>query len=228
MNVEKIGGLNFDKLYKILNLSNITDAQKIKFVSSNKFEINNIVEKSISDVDFNWLMQNRALKKFRPLKNSYTKRGDKLLLAQALNIPASDVPKYIRNVTDILKNATKLSQIEQVSINKLRSYVYRHGNQDELVAFFDNELANSNNIKNSLDKNLEYENGGIADYFVRPIHRMKNKTFIALVNTIDKYVNKFVENGFLTQKEADELSKYSLIRVYQLWQNSKLINAIKI
>lgn len=227
MNVEKIGSLNFDIIYKVLSSSNISDATKTKFIYKNRFEINNIVEKSINDDDFNWLMQNRALKKFRPIKNSFTKRGDKIILAKSLNIPVSDVPKYIKNVTNNLKHKNELAQIENVSVEKLKTYIYRHGNQDELVVFFDNELSKSKNIKKTLENNLKYNTNGLADYFIRPIHRMKNQTLIELFNVINKNISTEKEKGSISQKEMNEILNESFIKLYKIQQNSKLINALK-
>ena len=66
--------------------------------------------------------------------------------------------------------------------------------KEQLVKFWDYKLGHIKDVIKYLYSTLEYNTGGIADYFVRPIHRMNNKT---------------------------------LIKLYHIQNNSKLINAVK-
>ncbi|MBQ8212026.1 MAG: hypothetical protein IJZ27_05815, partial [Treponema sp.] len=91
MKVEKIDHLNFESFQKILESTSITDSQKVQFINENRAQIKQILETKISSMDFKTMMQKRALIKFRPLKNSFTKKGDKILLAKALEINPSEV-----------------------------------------------------------------------------------------------------------------------------------------
>ena len=123
MKVNRIETLDLESIYKVLNSKEITEAQKTKFVLSNSTNIKKIMKRSIDDKDFKLLMKNRAIKKFRPIKNSYTKIGDKMILAKALSLQPSKLPRYIKNVTQMMKDSTELdflpkSTLETMFANK--------------------------------------------------------------------------------------------------------------
>ena len=109
----------------------------------------------------------------------------------------------------------------------LKTYVYRHGSKDDLVAFLDYELKKAEDLTKSLYRTLEYYSGGVADYFIRPIHRMDNKTLIKLFDVINKNIKQKQIAGKLSEAESEEVAKYALLRIYEIQNNSKLINAIK-
>ena len=227
MKIEKIEHLDFLKLQEILSSTRITDSEKIRFIEQNKPEIEKIVDVKISNEDFNYLIQNRNLVKFRPLKNSFTKKGDKILLAKALNINPSEVSSYIKNVSDSIQKLDKIDFLSEDKVEMLKTYVYRHGSKDELVNFLDYELTKSKDTVKSLYKTLTYHSGGIADYFIRPIHRMDDKTLIKIFKIINKHIKQAFRDGNITDEESKKIAKWTLIRIYQIQNNSKLINAIK-
>ena len=227
MKIEKIEHLDFLKLQEILSSTRITDSEKIRFIEQNKPEIEKIVDVKISNEDFNYLIQNRNLVKFRPLKNSFTKKGDKILLAKALNINPSEVSSYIKNVSDSIQKLDKIDFLSEDKVEMLKTYVYRHGSKDELVNFLDYELTKSKDTVKSLYKTLTYHSGGIADYFIRPIHRMDDKTLIKIFKIINKHIKQAFRDGNITDAESKKIAKWTLIRIYRIQNNSKLINAIK-
>ena len=227
MKIEKIEHLDFLKLQEILSSTRITDSEKIRFIEQNKPEIEKIVDVKISNEDFNYLIQNRNLVKFRPLKNSFTKKGDKILLAKALNIKPSEVSSYIKNVSDSIQKLDKIDFLSEDKVEMLKTYVYRHGSKDELVNFLDYELTKSKDTLKSLYKTLTYHSGGIADYFIRPIHRMDDKTLIKIFKIINKHIKQAFRDGNITDAESKKIAKWTLIRIYRIQNNSKLINAIK-
>ena len=227
MKIEKIEHLDFLKLQEILSSTRITDSEKIRFIEQNKPEIEKIVDVKISNEDFNYLIQNRNLVKFRPLKNSFTKKGDKILLAKALNINPSEVSSYIKNVSDSIQKLDKIDFLSEDKVEMLKTYVYRHGSKDELVNFLDYELTKSKDTLKSLYKTLTYHSGGIADYFIRPIHRMDDKTLIKIFKIINKHIKQAFRDGNITDAESKKIAKWTLIRIYRIQNNSKLINAIK-
>ena len=112
-------------------------------------------------------------------------------------------------------------------MDMLKTYVYRHGSKDELVAFLDYELTQSKNLTESLYRTLNYYSGGIADYFIRPIHRMDNNTLIKVYRIIDKHIKKSITEGNLTDADSKLVAKWALVQIYKIQNNSKLINAIK-
>lgn len=227
MKVEKIEPINWEYVQKVMTSNNLTEAQKAQFVKSNRTKIKEIIETKITSKEFENLMENRPLQKFRPLKNSYTKIGDKIILAKALSIEPNQVADYIKNVVNSMKDVKNINFLSPNTMDLIKSYVYRHGSKDELVAFLDYELTKSKHITESLYKNLNYYAGGIADYFIRPIHRMDNKTLVKLYNVIDKHIQISRQNGIITDEESKKLAEWTLIQIYKIQNNSKLINAIK-
>jgi hypothetical protein len=227
MQVSRVDSLDFDTFYKLLTSNKITEAQKTQFVISNHNKIKHLMSYEITNVEFNILMQNRILQKFRPLKNSYTKAGDKVILAKALNVPTQNIPKYIKKVAQTLKETHDLDFLPHSTLEMIKTYVYRHGSKDELVAFLDYELTKSEDKIKTLYKTLEYYSGGIADYFIRPIHRMDNKTLVKIFSIINKHINKAYQEGNLSEAESQKHAKWALLQIYNIQNNSKLINAIK-
>ena len=227
MKIDRIEHLDLEALKNVLSSTQITDSQKVQFVNKYKPEIEQIIKTQISNMDFRTIMQKRALIKFRPLKNSFTKKGDKIILAKALNINPSEVSNYIKNVASAMNNIDNIHGLTPEKMDMLKTYVYRHGSKDELVAFLDYELTQSKNIVESLYKTLNYYSGGIADYFIRPIHRMDNKTLIKVYRIIDKHIKKSITDGNLTDADSKLIAKWALVQIYKIQNNSKLINAIK-
>ena len=227
MKVEKIEPISWEYVQKIMASNKLTEAQKAQFVRTNRAKIKEVIETKITSAEFKGLMENRPLQKFRPLKNSYTKMGDKIILAKALRIEPSQVADHIKNIANSMKDVDNLDFLSIDNFEMIKSYVYRHGTKDELVAFLDYELTKSKHVVDSLYKNLNYYAGGIADYFIRPIHRMDNKTLVKLYNVIDKHINISRQNGIITDEESKKLAEWTLIQIYKIQNNSKLINAIK-
>ena len=227
MEIKRVENLDFKRLMQVLSSSEITEKQKTEFVQKNKPQVEKIMTLKISGMDYKTLMQKRELKKFRPIKNSFTKKGDKLILAKALNINPSEVNDYIKRTSSIINNINDIDFLSPDKIEMLKTYVFRHGSKDELVNFLDYELKKSKNIVKSLYKNLEYYSGGVADYFIRPIHRMDNRTLIEVFNVINKNIKQKTLEGNISEAESEKLAKWALIKIYKIQNNSKLINAIK-
>jgi hypothetical protein len=227
MKVSKIEGINFEKVMEVLTSNKISDAQKAQFVSQHQPQIKQIMETKISDNEFKDMMEKRAIIKFRPLKNSFTKKGDKILLAKALEINPSDINGYIKKVSTEIENTENLKFLPKDKIEMIKTYVYRHGSKDEVVNFLDYELKQAKNKVKTLYKTLTYYTGGVADYFIRPIHRMDNKTLIRVYKVINKHIQESYKNGDISDVDNKMLAKWALIRIYKIQNNSKLINAIK-
>ena len=205
----------------------ISDAQKAQFITQNQPQIKQIMDAKISDSEFKDMMGKRAIIKFRPLKNSFTKKGDKLLLAKALEVNPSDINGYIKKVSNVIGNVEDLNFLSKDKVEMIKTYVYRHGSKDEVVNFLDYELMHAKNKMKTLHKTLTYYTGGVADYFIRPIHRMDNKTLIKIYKIINKHIQESYANGDISDIDNKKLAKWALIRIYKIQNNSKLINAIK-
>ena len=150
-----------------------------------------------------------------------------ILLAKSLNIPVSQVDNYIRKVAEDMKKVNGLNFLPIETFELIKNYVYRHGSVSTLTSFLNYELTYSKNVIDTLYCNLEYYSGGIADYFIRPIHRMSNKTMLNLYEVINENIYIACENGDITEKQKLDLSKYALIKLYKIKNNSKFINAVK-
>ena len=219
--------ITLSKVHEILTSNKITDSQKTQFVRHYKTEIQQALEVKLSGTEFKWIMSKRPLQKFKPVRNSFTKRGDKIMLAEMLGIEPSDVNDYISNIEDDLQDLDKLSFLPKDKIDAIKTYVYRHGSKDDIVKFLDYELTTSTDMLKTLYRTLDYHTDGLADYFIRPIHRMSNKTLIKLYNVIDKHLKSARDNGSISEEQYNETARNALIRIYQLQNNSKFINAVK-
>lgn len=227
MKVNKIEAIDFENIYKILSSGKITDAQKTDFIRKNLLEIKKIMITKISSQEFKTLMQNRAIIKFRPLKNSFTKKGDKILLAHALEVKPSDIAGYIKKTSEAIEKMSELSFLPPDKLEMIKTYVYRHGSKEEVVNFLDYELTKADDKIQALYTTLRYYNNGVADYFIRPIHRMDNKTLIKIYKIINKHISQAKENGITSEAESEKISKWALVQIYKIQNNSRFINAIK-
>ncbi len=225
--INLITPITLSKVHEVLTSNKITDSQKTDFVRRYKTQIQEAIDVKISGTEFKWIMSNRPLPKFKPLKNSFTKRGDKIMLAKMLCIEPAELDDYISEVEDAMQDFDNLGFLPKDKLDAIKTYVYRHGSKDGIVVFLDYELRSSTDMLKTLYSTLDYYSGGLADYFIRPIHRMSNKTLIKLYNVIDKNLKNARDTGSITEEQYDKTAKSALVRIYQLQNNSKLINAIK-
>lgn len=221
--IQPIGSLNALEIHKILSSEKLTNGQKAEFIRKNNSAIKDVIKFEISTEEFKQIMENRPLIRFRPLKNSFTKQGDDILLAKALDINKKDIRKYINSIIDSnfeIHNRQELDSIEQA-----KSYVYRHGTKEQVIAFLEYELSDVKNVLQILYRTLADNTGGMADYFNRPIHRMDNLTMRRMYNVIDKSLNNSAACGCLDSERRQEAAEWALVRIYQIQNNSRLIRA---
>ena len=224
--ITAINSIDTILLSKVLTSEKLTDNQKAEFLKNNAKAIKELVKAEISRAEFKKIMQNRPLIRFRPLKNSFTKKGDDIMLAKALNIEKNEIKKFI---TTIIENKFEIKNSQdKENIEKTKTYVYRHGTRDQIVSFLEYELSDVKTTLQKLYKTLEYNSGGLADYFSRPIHRMSNITLSKLYNTIDKSLHACEKAGVITKKELNSTSQWALVKIYQIQNNSKLLKAYEI
>lgn len=226
MEVPKIDVINIYTVHTVLDSSQISMYDKAKFVNQNISAIENIINYDITSNDFKNIMLQRPIQMFRPLQNSFRKRGDQFILAKSLDIKSKDVPKYI---DDLLENFPKLKDTHMTleSMEKIKTYVYRHGTQKQVVKALDYELTSSKDKLKTLYSTLSYNTSGLADYFKRPIHRMTNTTLFALYDVINKHLNNMQTNGDIIEEERLRVSSLALVRIYEIQKNSKFIQAVK-
>ena len=227
--IEKLNSGNLDiySLYKIMSSPKLDDYQKLEFVRINRNEIKHLMDRKISNPEFFNMMQNRPLIKFRPIRNSYTKWGDKILLSKALGILPSQVTEYVKNVTYAVGGISQMKNLPMEKIDSIKTYVYRHGSSEQVGIFLDYELKNSKNFLKTLKATLSYGTGGVAEHYVRPIHRLTNKTMINLFNIIDKNLNAAEMKGFINSAQKEQIAHEVLVRLYSIQQDQKIIKPIK-
>lgn len=224
--MKKINGIDsIDalKLHRILSSEKLTDKQKAEFIKQNAIAIKDTLKIEISKSEYQMLMSNRPLVRFRPLKNSFTKKGDTIILAQSLGISEKDVKKHIDSIIE--NNFEIQDDLKRDNIEKMKTYVYRHGTKDQVISFLEYELSDTKTILQKLYKTLDENSGGLCNYFSRPIHRMDNKTLGKLFNTIDKCLKNAEKSGIITSEELNSTAEWALVRIYQIQNNSKLIRA---
>lgn len=176
--------------------------------------------------EYSSLLKNRPLIKYRPLKNSFTKHGDKKLLAESLEIKEPDVNKYIDNI--INTNFEIQDGISKDNIEKVKTYVYRHGRKDQAIEYLKYELSDVKTTLKRLYKTLEDNSGGICDYFARPIHLLDNGTLKKMHIVINGSLNSAQNAGTITVPQSVEASEWALKRIYEIQSNQKIIGAAKI
>lgn len=225
-----INNLDLYKVREVMTSSEISRTEKIQFLKKNHTEIRNLAKEKISSSDFEAIMDNRPLKLFKPIKNAYTKVGDKRILAIALGIKPSEVNNYIQNVTEQISTKQDLDTlgISKDNYNKIKTYVYRHGTKAQVVNFLDYELSHTKNILTMLYETLDYHSCGVANYFMRPIHRFDNNTLINIYNTIDRNLRQSFHAGMISEAKALDTSEWALARIYEIQNNQKILNAIKL
>ena len=220
--------LNLSGVRKVLSSTKITDEQKLQFLRKNKVEIKSMVETAITGSEFKSLMKNRPLIKFRPLKNSFTKAGDKKILAKTLNIKPTMVDAYIQDAIVSMKSVEGVGKYSIDELEAIKTYVYRHGTKQQLIDTLDYDLSHVKDILTFLYKTLEYHSGGVADYFMRPIHRMDNNTMFLIYKTMDKHLKKCEQSGIIDSERNREISEWALAKIYKIQNNQKLRNAVKL
>lgn len=228
--INPVGNLDLYKVHEVMTSSKITTEQKIQFLKKNHSEIKHLADEKISGSDFKMMMKNRPLKLFRPIKNSYTKAGDKKLLAMALQIPTTNVDEYIKNMTLQVRSMQDLNSmgIPKDEYEQIKTYIFRHGTKEQLTIYLDYELAHAQDTLKMLYHTLEYNSGGVADYFIRPIHKLDNKTMLGIYNTIDKNLKLSKSAGKISDVQAQETAQWALAQIYQIQNNQQLRNAIKL
>lgn len=227
MEIHRLEPLTLNKVYNVLSATHISAAQKEEFVMVNRTEINELLLGKINTASFQTIMQGRKLQLFKPLKNSYTKAGDKKILAKALGIATGDVDSYIHGISEAIEDG-EITDYPKDKIEMIMTYVYRHGKKNELLNFVDYELSSAKDILGVLYRTLEYNAGGAADYFVRPIHRLDNKTIVSLYDIIDKNLKNAVRTGDLSAIDCERTSEWALVRIYEIQNNQKLKNALRL
>ena len=225
--IDSLTPITLAKVHEILTSNKISHGQKTEFIRHYKTQIQEALDIKLTGTEYKWIMGNRPLQKFRFLRNSVTKRGDKRMLAMVLEIEPCEVDEYIENVTEAIKEVNELDFLPKDELDAIKTYVYRHGSKDEIVDFLDYELRKSKDVLKTLYSTLEYHTGGIADYFIRPVHRMSNSTMIELYNVINKNLQSTYKTGSISKEQYDNNAKNALIRIYEIQNNSKIINAIK-
>lgn len=223
LSVEKTSPLTTVDIYKILSSKKLSDKEKADFIKNNKHLIKATLKKEITRQEYDAIMEQRPLIKFRPLKNSFTKRGDEIILAKSLNIDKKDIQKEINAVIESgFRNRT---QKDLDRVEKMSTFVFRHGTKDQLIAFLEYELSDVQTTLKKLYHLLDLNSGGLARYFSRPIHRMNNRTIGRLYKTIDKCLKKSAGQGFIKENELNIASKWALVQIYKIQNNQKIIHA---
>lgn len=223
--IENISHRSLDlySLYHIMSSPKLDDYQKLEFVRKNRMEIKNLMARKISNPEFFNMMQNRPLIKFRPLKNSYTKAGDKILFAKSVGILPSQVSDYVKNVTHAMSDMNQMSSLPMDKMDAIKTYVYRHGSNEQVAILLDYELKSSKDMLKTLKKTLDYGTGGAADHYVRPIHRMTNKVLLNMFNVIDDNLKAAQASGIISSDTKETIANEVLVRLYSIQYNQKII-----
>ena len=229
MDIQSImsGPLTINKVYNVLSATHISASDKEQFIQVNQTAIEQLFAGKANSMAFQQIMKGRPLQLFKPIKNSFTKAGDKKLLAKNMGIPASEVDDYIHEIAEDIGNGD-LSDVSKSTIETLKTYVFRHGKKEDLLTFLDYELSSASDILGVLYRTLQYNTGGAADYFVRPIHRMNNQTLVKMYDIVDKNLKDAARSGDISELERERTAEWALVRIYEIQNNQKFRNAVKL
>lgn len=221
--IDKISELNSLEVYKILASNKLSNMDKAEFIRENEHLIQNAMAQNITKSEFTTLMRHRPLIKYKPIKNSFTKHGDDIILSKTLGISPKDIQKTINAVIESdfeINNQHDLDKIET-----MQTYVYRHGTKNQVIKFLEHELSDTKMTLTKLYRTLDMNSGGIAGYFSRPIHRMNNHTIKRLYKVIDGSLRKSQADGYINEEEFNSASKWALVQIYKIQNNQKIIHA---
>lgn len=207
----------------ILATNKLTNEQKFQFIKENMATIKSFNKEEIDVQDLKEILKSRPLIRFRPLKNSFTKQGDKILLAKSLNLKPKEVNGYINTL--VSEGIGTNSNISNDNIEKVKSYVFRHGTKKQVLKFLEHELSDTKNVLTNLYKTMEENAGGLFDYYQRPIHRMSNNNLAQLYQVIEKALKTAEKSGDIDKQALKYNSEWALVKIYQIQNNSKLIRA---
>lgn len=222
----KITSIDAITVSRVLGSNKLTYQQKAEFIKQNSSAIKQIAKSEITEDELEMILKKRPLIRFRPLKNSFTKRGDKILLAKSLGIESKEVNSYINKVVDSgFKTDEKVSAED---ISKVGNYVFRHGTKQQVIKFVDYELSDAKFTLERLYRLVDENDGGLFEYFSRPIHRMDNITLSKLYNVVSKNLNNSAKEGYLDKDKLDSVAEFALVKIYQIQNNSKLIRATEL
>ena len=221
--IEPIKPITAYEVYKVLSSQHISDSKKADFIKDNSSDIEKILKSDISKEEFNLIMSQRPLIRFKPLKNSFTKKGDDIILAKSLGIKKNEINNYIDSV--IASGFSVKDGITTDKIEELKTYVYRHGRKEQVIAFLEYELSDVKNTLQNLYKTLDNYSGGLAGYFSRPIHRMDNKTLSSLYRVIDKSLRNSYNAGYIDDTKFNSASEWALVKIYKIQNDSKVLRA---
>ena len=219
--------ITFNKIYNVLSATHISATQKEQFINDNRTAIDEMMAGKIKTDSFRQIMMGRPLKLFKPLKNVMTKTADKKIFASAMGIEPSEVDDFISEISEEIKNG-EVEDISKDKIELVKTYVYRHGKKDDLLNFLDYELASAGDILGVLYRTLQYNTGGAADYFVRPIHRMNNNTLVEMYDIVDTNLKNAARSGDISELDRERTAEWALVRIYEIQNNQKLKNAVKL
>ena len=138
------------------------------------------------------------------------------------------VDAYIQAATESMRSVEGVGRYSLDEIEAIKTYVYRHGTKQQVIDTLDYELTHAKDILTVLYQTLEYNSGGVADYFMRPIHLMSNNTMYNVYNTIDKNLTKCEQSGSISAQEHKDTAEWALAKIYMIQNNQKLRNAVKL
>lgn len=220
--IQPINSLTNVEIYKILSSDKLTDSQKAEFIKMNSAAMKNAADLEISASEFKEMMEHRPLVRFRPLKNSFTKQGDDIILAKALNIDKRSINIYINS---LISSNFEAKDVDKDTIDKVKTYVYRHGTKDQVVAFLEYELSDVKFVLQKLYKTFDSNTGGVFGYFMRPIHRMDNNTLSRIYNVVDKSLRNSLNAGYIDDTQFNSTAEWALVKIHEIQNNSKVLRA---
>ena len=140
MSIEPIQPITPLYVNKVLATNKLTNEQKFQFLKENMAVIKSFNREEINMHELKEILKTRPLIRFRPLKNSFTKQGDKKLLSKALGIEPSQVDGYINSM---VKNGYISSSEADSAYNE--ELIFKKGEDDnglKMVMYYQDAVYN--------------------------------------------------------------------------------------
>lgn len=232
----KIGVYTVDEISKLKGVKELSQKEVDDIEKFYLLQKSNAKALHMTKNEYQSLLKQRPLLRYRPLKNSFLQKGDKKLLAAGLDIDNVNVNKYIESIVESnfdIQEANKnmdvdFSTLTPDRLQMIKDYIYRHGAKEQAMALFENELSDASSALQRLYKTLRKESGGVFDYFDRPCHLLDNKTAHKMHNVIKYSLDEAQQSGFITEDVNKTACEWALKQIYAIQSNQNLREALKI
>ncbi len=238
--MESINGIEAIRLYEAAKLSQASRIQsEVKEETKKYLELELKENKAhISRAQYSMMLKNRPLLNYRPIKNSFTKKGDQQLLAHSLGISIYDIDKLINHIIETeFENSQyeyydelhwrRMHDVDEETKEITKDYVMRHGTKEQVLEYLKWHLHHAGNILDALYFNLESDLLSLNQYYLRPCHMLDSVSANNLYDTIHKELKNAHNKGDITMEQNLKAAQDTLDWIYKIQTASGIQRALR-